>query len=550
MLRRLVLMLTSVLCTAVTRPALAKSKPKPEGKSVASTQALEAAKRDWQELKHDRKRSRFRAPWLKVAAEFAAVAKRYPTSPEAPKALFDAGELYEDLSRISWIQDDVDAAVALYGRLGKDFPKDALADDAHLALARIALNRKNDADTARAELKTILKSYPRGDMAPQAKTMLAQLKKGDESPREEVEKPAKVEVAKAEPKVAPKPEPKVVEAKGAEPKAEKAQKDAAPSVKVTEVEWADAQPAKVPQKAPPIVDAAAVDGQVGADAIDMDDENDSPTPEASTRPLTSIKLAGADKGKLAAIASAMKSSDDDLPLSAQMGLKVRRVVIDAGHGGHDTGAVGPTGVKEKDVTLSVAKKLAEKLKAQGLEVFMTRTTDRFVSLENRAAFANEQHADLFISVHCNAATQRTLHGVETYSLNISSDRYAVRLAARENASSERSIGDLQFMLADLATRANTADSRELASLVQRSVVEGLRTRFGKVRDLGTKEALFYVLLGTRMPAVLVEGSFISNPEEEKRLEDGAFQEQLAGSIASGVERFVGDRAALATAGLP
>ena len=246
----------------------------------------------------------------------------------------------------------------------------------------------------------------------------------------------------------------------------------------------------------------------------------------------------------------MKSSDDDLPLSAQMGLKVRRVVIDAGHGGHDTGAVGPTGVKEKDVTLSVAKRLAEKLKAQGLEVFMTRTTDRFVSLENRAAFANEQHADLFISVHCNAATQRTLHGVETYSLNISSDRYAVRLAARENASSERSIGDLQFMLADLATRANTADSRELASLVQRSVVEGLRTRFGKVRDLGTKEALFYVLLGTRMPAVLVEGSFISNPEEEKRLEDGAFQEQLAGSIASGVEHFVGDRAALATAGLP
>ena len=287
MLRRLVLMLTSVLCTAVTRPALAKSKPKPEGKSGASAQALEAAKRDWQELKHDCKRSRFRAPWLKVAAEFAAVAKRYPGSPEAPKALFDAGELYEDLSRISWIQDDVDAAVALYGRLGKDFPKDALADDAHLALARIALNRKNDADTARAELKTILKSYPRGDMAPQAKTMLAQLRKGDEAPRDEAEKPAKVEVAKAEPKPAPKvAEAKPVEPKPIEAKAEKVQKDAAPSVKVTEVEWAEAPPAKVPQKAPPIVDAAAVDGQVGADAIDMDDENDAPTPEASTRPLT------------------------------------------------------------------------------------------------------------------------------------------------------------------------------------------------------------------------------------------------------------------------
>ena len=445
----------------------------------------------------------------------------------------------------------MDAAVSLYQRLGHDFPKDALADDAHLALARIALNRKNDAETARAELKTVIKSYPRGDMAGQAKQMLAQLKKGDDAPaREPVEKPQpKVEVAKAEPKQDPKPAPKV-ETKPVEARVEKPQKDAAPSVKVTDVEWADAQPVKVAQKSPPIVDEAAVDGKIGADAIDMDDENDAPTPEASTRPLTPIKLTGADKGKLAAMASAVKSSDDDLPLSAQMGLKVHRVVIDAGHGGHDTGAVGPTGVKEKEVTLAVAKKLAEKLKAQGLEVFMTRTTDRFVSLENRAAFANEQHADLFISVHCNAATQRNLHGVETYSLNVSSDRYAVRLAARENASSERSIGDLQFMLADLATRANTADSRELASRVQHSVVDGLRTRYGKVRDLGTKEALFYVLLGTRMPAVLVEGSFISNPDEETRLKDGAFQDQLADSIASGVEHFVGDRAALATAGLP
>jgi N-acetylmuramoyl-L-alanine amidase len=259
-----------------------------------------------------------------------------------------------------------------------------------------------------------------------------------------------------------------------------------------------------------------------------------------------------DRDHLVALAHAVKGAGD-VPLSAQMGLKVKRVVIDAGHGGRDTGAMGPDGAKEKDVTLAVAKRLADKLRGAGLDVVLTRQTDVSVPLEKRAEIANDAHADLFISVHCNASTAPSLHGVETYSLNVSSDRYSMRLAARENATSERSISDMRMMLADLTTRADTNDSERLAHEVQKSVVNGLRTRYDAVRDLGTKEALFYVLLGAKMPAILVETSFISNPTEEKRLTDPQFQDELATSIAAGVDRFVTDRIALAslpTAELP
>src|SRR5690606_24070158 len=156
---------------------------------------------------------------------------------------------------------------------------------------------------------------------------------------------------------------------------------------------------------------------------------------------------------------------------------------------------------EKDLTLAMAKKLRRHLEAMGLEVLLTREDDRTLSLEERTRFANEKGADLFLSLHVNAAQNRSAHGIETYTLNLNSDRYATRLAARENASSERTLGDLQFILADLATKANTDDSVKLAELVQRKMVSRARGRFGQdaVRDLGVKQALFFVLVGAKMP---------------------------------------------------
>ena len=238
---------------------------------------------------------------------------------------------------------------------------------------------------------------------------------------------------------------------------------------------------------------------------------------------------------------AVGKHDPELTLAEQLGLKVRRVVIDAGHGGRDTGAVGRAGTAEKDVTLAIARRLGELLAANGLDVVLTRDDDTFVRLQDRAAMANEAKGDLFISIHCNSAPTHAYRGVETYTLNTSSDRYSIRLAARENASSEKGISDLQFILADLATKANTEESQRLASRVQRNLVGGLKDKYSEIHDLGTKEALFYVLLGTKMPAILVETSFLSNADEEKRLASKSYQEDVARSIAQGVDDFLSHR---------
>lgn len=235
-----------------------------------------------------------------------------------------------------------------------------------------------------------------------------------------------------------------------------------------------------------------------------------------------------------------------ISLSAQAGLKVKRVVIDAGHGGHDPGAIGRSGAREKDITLRIARKVAQRLRKElGMQVILTRDKDVYLPLEQRTAIANAAHADLFISIHCNSSPNRRIHGVETYHLNITDDKYAIRLAARENRDSEKSIGDLEFILADLAMKSNVDDSARLSRLVQGNVVGELREHYPNIKDLGVKHALFYVLIGAKMPAILVETSFLSNKTEEKRLVSSKYQERLADGVVQGVRSFVEERQALA-----
>ena len=234
---------------------------------------------------------------------------------------------------------------------------------------------------------------------------------------------------------------------------------------------------------------------------------------------------------------------------------IRRIIVDAGHGGHDSGAVGPTRVREKDVTLAMAKRLARRLQEKGFEVVLTRPDDRYVALEERTAIANARHGDLFLSIHANAHPHRDRSGVETYVLNVADDRYAARLAARENgALSDKATGvdeamgdDVRRILTDLNAQSSSEASRRLAQVVQREMCAGIRGRVGEVRDLGVKSALFYVLLGARMPAVLLETSFISNRSEEKRLRSSRFQEEIASSVARAVVEFAAREARVASA---
>jgi N-acetylmuramoyl-L-alanine amidase len=220
---------------------------------------------------------------------------------------------------------------------------------------------------------------------------------------------------------------------------------------------------------------------------------------------------------------------------------IRRIIVDAGHGGHDTGAIGPRGVREKDVTLAMARRLADKLRTLGFEVTLTRTDDRYLKLEERTAMANMARGDLFVSLHTNANPRRDRSGVETYFLNVTDDRYARRLAARENGSlaMEEAPRDVQRILTDLDSKASAGASRTLARMVQKEITSRTRQTQGAVNDRGVKNALFYVLLGARMPAVLVETAFISNRAEEKRLASPAYQQLVADGVARAVTEFAG-----------
>lgn len=326
---------------------------------------------------------------------------------------------------------------------------------------------------------------------------------------------------------------------GARPAAKKAVVEAEPEPEQEPVKAQTLVKAPEPVKDLPLTTTAfaSPSAEESSDAIGsligrIDDVDRAPLPKATAEDVKKLR--------------SNVLADDTMSLSEQMGLKVRRIIVDPGHGGHDEGASGKGKTHEKDVTLAIAKELARNLRERGYEVFLTREKDEYVSLEERTEFANKHKGDLFVSVHANASPSRQLSGVETYSLNTASNRFAMRLAARENATLATNVSDLQYVLADLATRANTVDSDRLARSVQGAVVDGVAHKFGRPKDNGVKHALFYVLLGTKMPAVLVETQFISNPKEEKRLASANYQAVVARSIATGVDQFVARRQPLAS----
>ncbi len=223
-------------------------------------------------------------------------------------------------------------------------------------------------------------------------------------------------------------------------------------------------------------------------------------------------------------------------LAAQLGLGIRKVVLDPGHGGKDPGA-NYRGLEEKDITLSIAKLAKPRIeKALGCEVILTRTNDKFLALEDRTAFANTREADLFISLHVNAAPSHRLNGLETYYLNLASDQEAMRVAARENATTKRSINDLEVILNDLMMNSKINESNRLARILHKATIRKLRTNY-KVRDLKVKQAPFYVLIGARMPAVLCEVGFITNPTEHRRLSSHRYRERLAQALANGLAAY-------------
>lgn len=227
-------------------------------------------------------------------------------------------------------------------------------------------------------------------------------------------------------------------------------------------------------------------------------------------------------------------------IARQLALGVQRIVIDPGHGGKDYGAPGyMEGVHEKHVVLDLAKKLAERLRQElNCEVLLTRSKDVYLTLEERTAFANTKNADLFISLHANASSNQNARGVETYFLNLATDEESIAVAARENATSEKNISELQTILDDLMRNAKVNESSKLATYVQDGMANRLDRKYGTINNKGVKQAPFYVLLGAQMPSVLVETAFISNKTECRRLIDPDYQEELSRGIAGGIKRYI------------
>jgi len=265
-------------------------------------------------------------------------------------------------------------------------------------------------------------------------------------------------------------------------------------------------------------------------------------PATNAVPSQPDSTAGASEHNLATVPllAAKPTRDGARSLTRALGLKINRIVIDPGHGGHDTGTIGPDGLMEKNVCLDVALRLGKLIqkKLPGAQVIYTRKTDVFIPLEERTAIANQARADLFISIHANSSHDEAARGVETYYLSFTTSPEALETASRENALSDASVHQLQDLIQQIARNDKIEESRELATDIQGSLTTQLRQVSTAEKNRGVKKAPFVVLIGADMPSVLAEISFLSNPTDEHMLERPAQRERIAMGIFRGVEGYL------------
>jgi N-acetylmuramoyl-L-alanine amidase len=226
-------------------------------------------------------------------------------------------------------------------------------------------------------------------------------------------------------------------------------------------------------------------------------------------------------------------------MARQLGLGVRTIVLDPGHGGADPGCIGQSGLEEKTITLDVSLALKKLLvERAGLNVILARESDILVPLERRTVIANQKRADLFISIHVNAHRDRKREGVETFYLNFSPDAAVVELAARENATSSKNMGQMKDIILKIAQNSRVDESRDLAEKIQKNLLRALAADNAGIKDLGVRGAPFWVLIGSEMPSVLVEISHLSNPGEEARLKTARYRALAVEGIYNGIMEYV------------
>jgi N-acetylmuramoyl-L-alanine amidase len=539
----------------------------------SSAAAYASARQDYQRLQESPKKQRYRDQWQRVIDGLLAVPERYPGAPEGARALYLAGKAGHGLFQVSRLAGDARLAVGFFLRVAAEYPQSSLADDALLLAGDIDRQELGDLGAARELYRQLGERYPAGDMAAAARRRCQEL--GGCPP------PPTVSAAVSAPVPAP------VAGETAQLTGVRFWSNPGYTRVVLELSApvqfvSNLLPGNPAQRINPrlYLDLAQTVPAAGlADTTSVDDgllkqiRNGRPDQERTRvvldlvssrdykvfplndpfRIVIDVRGDGSPVLKEDAPALATLPAKDgiskilenapverpvQLHIPKKSGGKLLRIVVDAGHGGKDPGAIGPGGALEKDVTLAMAKALAPRLEKElGCEVIMTRDDDTFIPLEERTAIANKVDADLFISLHANASPKGNAFGVETYYLNFSKNDQAVEVAARENGTSLKQVGDLELILFDLMANAKINESSRLAAEIQRSLVHDLDRHYRSVRDLGVRQGPFYVLLGATMPSVLVETAFISNPREEARLQDPTFRARAADAIVAGVRSY-------------
>ncbi|MFH2011175.1 MAG: N-acetylmuramoyl-L-alanine amidase [Pseudomonadota bacterium] len=542
-------------------------------KPTTTTTASEEYKKAYQEFKsleNSNIKRKSRKNWIQCAENFENIYEEYPEASRADDAIYMAGKVYQYLYGYSNREADLDKAIQLYQRMIESYPKSKLADDAQFRIAVIYEKYKNDKSKAYIEYSQVVSNYPNGDLSQRSKLSLDRLKQfkpittTKRSSIPEVNYPIKdtknnkeIRSSQSEGEASglvtdirywsnPDYTRIVIDVdKKISYYNRLLKKD--PSIQKPERLYVDLFGTRISPKLKepiPIQDGLLKmvrTGQYTKDCVRvvLDIESIKSYKILPLEDPFRIVIDVIGKNSTAKDGHQIPGDTKSLSLSRQLGLGIGRIVIDPGHGGHDPGAIGPSGLKEKDVVLKIAKKLEGIIKENlGCEVVLTRRDDIFIPLEERTAIANTHKADLFISIHANASLNRNAHGIETYFLNFSTDEEAMKVAARENATSTKKISDLKAILQDLMLNSKINESSTLAGHIQKSLTGKLKNEYSDIRNLGVKQAPFYVLIGAEMPSILVEVSFISNTIEEERLKDLDYIEKLASSIFTGIKGYI------------
>jgi N-acetylmuramoyl-L-alanine amidase len=491
----------------------------------------------YKKLRNNPQKYNYRHNWLRCIEKFQAVYKHDPKGPWAAAGLYMSGELYGKLYKVSLRESDRKEAIDIFERVVKRFPKSKYKGQS-IKKIRIFSKKERKESSKKIKVSTKKKSLP--------------------------------EKKKLKKEIKPSKTNKVVTINGlrswSNPSYTRividADKDTTynhrllkkdPSIQKPKRLYVDLQNSRLRdgiKKTIPINDDLLSDARAGQFTTDMVrvvvDIKSFKTYKIFSlknpfRIVIDVWGTEAKRKKLELKTTEKDKKFTTSALAKQLALGVNCIVIDPGHGGRDFGASGYLkGVYEKDVVLMIAKRLAKKIRNElQCEVFLTRTRDRYLTLEERTAIANTKNADLFISIHTNAARSRKAFGIETYFLNLATDDESILVAARENATSTKNISDLQTILIDLMQNAKINESSRLAGHVQTALCGCLKkNKYSRINNKGVKQAPFYVLLGAQMPSILIETSFISNSKECKRLINSKYQERLCEAIVEGIKKYI------------